>query len=161
MRSVRPVPISELDFSPYGQYCNLRDEPWMEKDGLFQAFRSRSAVVSRPLKLGITRIGESGNFRCRKMERHISTEELLFPGDKPLIMAVANSDPEGLPREEDIVVVKFRPGDLVILNKGIWHDACRAEEGETYYYFMANNDGNPRETEWVPVHPAPVQVLVK
>lgn len=159
MKTIHPVPIEELDFTPYGHYYNLKNHPLINKD-IFQAFRTKTPVMSKAMRLGITVCG-GGDFLSKCMERHITTEELLFPGDQTLILAIADSDPEGYPRQEDIIAVILNPGDLVVLKRGIWHDACRALQGETFYYFMAKNDGSPRETEWVPIQPNPVCVMTK
>jgi len=156
MRSIHPIPIEKFDFSPYGQYYNFRSNISLQQKGI-HSVASKEPVMLQPMRLGITVCG-GGTFVCRSMERHISTQELLFPGNSSLVLAVANSDPEGFPQEDDIAAIIFQSGDLIVLSPGIWHDACRALEGETMYYFMANNDGSPRETEWISVSPGPVLI---
>ena len=54
------------------------------------------------------------------MERHMSTEEVLFAGDKPIILSIANSDPYGMPQAKDVVSLLMEPGDLVVMKRGIW-----------------------------------------
>lgn len=158
MKIIYPVPIQQFDFTPFGYYYNLKEHPFII-GGSAQIYRTPQPVMSKAMRLGITACG-GGSFTSKSMERHISTEELLFPGDKPIILAVADNDPEGAPNADDIRAVVLRHGDLVVLKAGIWHDACRADCGDTQYYFMAKNDGSARETEWVPVQPCPVWICV-
>ena len=40
-----------------------------------------------------------GTFPVDTMERHLSTEEILFAGDKPIVLSVAGSDPAGAQAE--------------------------------------------------------------
>ena len=69
------------------------------------------------------------------------TQEVLVCGDKPMVLAVANSDPTAPGADpKSISAFIFRPGQLITLDKGIWHDACRSAEGdECYYYFLAHS----------------------
>lgn len=78
------------------------------------------------------------------MERHMSTEEVLFAGDKPIILSIANSDPYGMPQAKDVVSLLMEPGDLVVRKRGIWHDACHAVEGHAQYYFLTYSNGRSR-----------------
>lgn len=148
-----PIRLDEIDFSPYGSYHAFD----YKRHTLCE---SEEPILKRPLYLGITKCG-SMPFVSLLMERHISTEELLFPGDKPLVLAIANSDPEDKPRTDDVIAFYLRPGELVALKPGVWHDACRAVQGDTYYYFMAKNDGSPRETEWVGIAPEGVRIAMR
>ena len=55
---------------------------------------------------------------------------------------------------------ELEPGDLVVMKRGIWHDACHAAEGTAQYYFLSHSDSDPDETAWKAVQPAPVQVAL-
>ena len=71
---------------------------------------------------------------------------------------VTVGDPAAAPRAEDVVSLRMEPGDLVVLKRGIWHDACHAVEGSAMYYFLSYSSPEPGETAWIPVTPAPVRV---
>lgn len=159
MLRITPCPIGQMDFSPYGMHYPLSPFVSGQFDSSLHSCTSIPVMV-QPMRLGLTSCG-GGTFLCRQMERHISTQELLFAGDKPLVLVVANSDPFGKPQAQDLVAVSIGHGDLVVLHPGIWHDACRCLQGETVYYFMANNDGSPQEVQWIPIAPQPVEIWIE
>lgn len=142
---IKPQQISEIDFSAYGRIYHL---------GGSLGFRFTDAdLMERAYKLGMTHSG-AGSFKCSAMERHVSTEEILFAGDGTLALCVSLDSPAAAPEAGNILCVLIEPGDVVVLNKGVWHDACRGLEGkDTLYYFMALNNGEASELKWVKVQP--------
>jgi hypothetical protein len=52
----------------------------------------------------------------------------------------------------------MEPGDLVVLKPGVWHDACHAADKHAMYFFLSYSNGDPSETAWIAVSPAPVRV---
>lgn len=151
MREIRPVALDELDFTPFGRWYDLRTPsgaPGWE-DG---------TALERDYRYGMTRTG-GGSFSCRSMERHRSTEEVLFTSEGAMVLALAASDPMGAPRAEDVIAVRVEPGQVVVLARGVWHDACRcAEERSICYSFLANNNGEASELRWIEVVPDPVWI---
>lgn len=151
------IPIREGDFSPFGRYYRLTEE--QRAAGVdYESFMTEEPVVSRPLKFGITVCENGHTFPVDSMERHLSSEEIQFAGDGPIILSVADSDPAGNPRAEDVRSFLLEPGDLVVLRRGIWHDACHSLGERAMYYFLSLTNGDPAETAWLPVLPEPVTV---
>lgn len=160
MRTIRAVPITKENFAPFGRYYNLY-EGRATKTEDFEAYMLQDLHVDVPMNFGIT-VCKAGDFTSRSMEVHMLTEEPQFCGDADMVLTVADSDPMGNPREEDVRAFIMRPGDLAVLAKGVWHDANHGVDKDTMYYFTAlNHPGNPRETEWFDILPEPVAVLVK
>lgn len=157
MKSVKPVSIKDFDFTPYGRYWNLRTERGVKTEK-YEAYMTIDPPVERPLRFGMTTCENGDTFVVDSMERHLSTEEVLFAGDKPIILSLAGSDPAGNPKAEDVVNLLMEPGDLVVIKRGIWHDACHAVEGSAMYYFLSYSSSDPSEITWLPVSPAPVTV---
>lgn len=155
--AVEPISIKDFDFTPYGRYWNLRKERGTKTDK-YEAYMTIDPPVERPLRFGMTICKNEKMFLVDSMERHMSTEEVLFVGDKPIILSVAKSDPNREPETEDVVSLLMEPGDLVVMKKGIWHDACHAVDDDAMYYFLSYNNGDPQETTWVNVMPEPVTV---
>ena len=151
------VSIKDADFTPYGRYFDLRKERVTVTDK-YEAYMSVDPPVERPLRFGITVCENGDEFNVDSMERHMSTEEVLFAGAKPIVLSLAASDPMAAPKAEDVVSFLMEPGDLVVLNRGIWHDACHAMEDKTMYYFLSYSNGDPSETAWIDVVPEPVTV---
>ena len=157
MDITKPVSIKEFDFTPYGRYWDLKKERGVKTDK-YEAYMTIDPPVERPLRFGMTTCENGAAFDVDSMERHLSTEEVLFAGDKPIILSLAASDPAGNPKAEDVVSLLMEPGDLVVIKRGIWHDACHAAASSALYYFLSYSNGDPSETAWLPVTPAPVQV---
>lgn len=156
MRTIQPLPVEAFDFTPYGKYFNLRSAP-AENHPLPFAISSVQPVTDKPMRLGITR-SRGGSYRTTCMERHFSTRELLFCGADPMVLVLSAGDPEVNPKAEDLAAVLLMPGDAVLLEPAVWHDACRGVCGNIEYFFMAHNDGSLRETQWVDILPGPVFV---
>lgn len=159
MAVCKPIPIKTFDFSPYGRYWDLRRERCVKAE-TYEAYMTVDPPMERPLRFGMTVCENGGTFPVDTMERHLSTEEILFAGDKPIVLSVAGSDPAGLPQAEDVVSLLMEPGDLVVMKRGVWHDACHAVEGTAQYYFLSHSGDDPDETAWKAVQPAPVQVAL-
>ena len=156
MKTLIPTLITKNNFSLYGQYFSLDNT--LQPDSFSMKAGSNAGVpISRPLKLGLT-YSKGGAFICSSMERHKSTEELLFPGEHPMILAVCADPPDSQPYSEHIQAFLIPPGTAVCLYPGIWHDACHGLYADSYYYFMAHNNGAPDETRWFPVFPEAVNV---
>ena len=160
MRQSEVVSIHDVDFSRYGRYFDLRKERGVKTDK-YEAYMTVDPPVERPLRFGITVCENGASFLVDSMERHLSTEEVQFAGDKPIVLSIADSDPDAAPRAEDVISVLLEPGDLVVLRRGIWHDACHAAEQKAMYYFLSYSNGDPKETAWIPVSPEPVAVSLQ
>ena len=153
------VSIKDFDFTPYGRYWNLKAERGTVAEK-YSAYMTVDPPVERPLRFGMT-VAENGKtFDVDSMERHLSTEEVLFAGDKPIVLSLADSDPHGLPQAADLVHLLMEPGDIVVIKRGIWHDACHAVEDTAQYYFLSYSSPDPDEIAWKPVQPAPVSITL-
>ncbi|TQR16497.1 hypothetical protein [Psychrobacillus soli] len=59
---------------------------------------------------------------------------------------------------EDIKAIIIHPGDVVVLNEGIWHDACHGIKSVVPYYWFAQVLDTP--TEWIEIADGPVEIRV-
>ena len=160
MREIKAQPLTKETFAPFGRYTNMFEERKAQSPD-FESYMVEELHMRGQTKIGIT-ICQPGDFDSISMERHFLTEEALFCGDADTVLTVANSDPEGAPKADDVTAFYMRPGDLVVLNKEIWHDANHGVDTETMYYFMiSDSEDDPREIEFVTIEPNPVHVTVK
>lgn len=157
MEAIEPIRITAGNFAAYGRYYNLRGEDGVRlADG--QMFVSRERISGEPLKIGATAVA-GGPFVSSKMERHILSEELLICGDGEMILTVADSDPEEAPRSRDVRAFIMRPGDAVVLGRGIWHDANHGLRRDTTYFFLIpQRDFVASEVKWTEIVPEAVPV---
>lgn len=162
MKTIKAVPVTKEGFAPFGRYINLLEIPARTSED-FIAHSTPEELTDEPMNLGITTCKASDQFDSISMERHMLTEEPQFCGDGEMVLTVADSDPDQYPREEDVRAFILKPGDVVVVSKGIWHDANHGVDRDTYYYFLATNKepDNLREIEWVNIQPEPVRVIVK
>lgn len=159
MKTIQAVPVTAENIKPFGKYYNLYSYPTLETED-FRCNITPDVIIHDTMRLGITTC-KAGDFTSYSMERHFLTEEAQFCGDCAMVLTVANSNPEDHPREEDVRAFILKPGDVVVLDKGIWHDANHSVDHDTAYYFLAQNSTDPRETEWVDVLPEPVHVKIQ
>ena len=157
MQAIEPIRITAGNFAAYGRYYNLRGEAGARlADG--RTFVSRQRISGEPLKIGATAVA-GGPFVSSKMERHTLSEELLICGDDEMVLTVADSDPEGAPRSRDVRAFIMRPGDAVVLGRGIWHDANHGLHRDTTYFFLIpQRDFVASEVKWTEIVPEAVPV---
>ena len=119
---IKAVPVNSTNFKPFGTYYKVMDGAPRTGTGAHFGF---TMVKGMP-------------FTVDTMERHTKTTELIVCGDRPLVLAVADSDPQGHAKAQDIKAFIVSPGELVVMDRGIWHDACRCADGDScYYYFLS------------------------
>ena len=151
-------------FAPYGTYFPMTGTPQVpDAVGIVRSAgigwedsRTEHPLIDLPGSLGVTR-GGAAPYAATHMERHMNTQEALFCMREPIILAVAAPAPLDNPQAGDIRAFVIQPGDVVVLERGVWHDACRGVGREAlYYWFAACNDGGP--VIWMEIAGGPVQI---
>lgn len=153
------VPVSKIDFSKYGIYYDMNKDSgnvWTSQgDGWFD-IRTQGPIINTSGSLGITQ-GSPLPCKVGKMERHLHTQEALFCLTDPIVVAIANSGEDKQPRAADIEAVIIQPGEVIVLNKGVWHDACHGLNKSVRYYWLAEEYEN-EPTEWVDIIGGPIEL---
>lgn len=159
MRNIEPELLSVEGFRPFGEYHRLKTPASLKNLPVF----TKKLPLSGPIHFGATSV-QGGSFQSKQMERHVLGSEILLCGNETMVLTVADSDPDGVPFAEDVRCFYMQPGDLVVLNKGIWHDANHGESGPLTYFFIAEDTegkmNRERETQWVPIAPEGVSVFL-
>ena|SRR5690625_1131321 len=158
MIEITAVELSEIDFSPYGEVVRLEaggpDVVTSQGDGWSGVF-SKNTVIGQAGSLGYT-LGTNLPTVTTTMEQHHHTKEALFPAAGPIALAVADTKADA-PHVDDIRAVIIRPGTLVVLHEGIWHDACHGLGQDTPYYWYAYCDPNIVDP-WTPITGGPIRL---
>ena len=167
MKKIKPAALTAKNFESFGRFYDLHGSliPGL---GEWKAALTSEAPVNVPVRIGITAV-KGGDFTSVKMERHVLSEEILLCADNDMVLTVANSDPEDVPLAKDIRCFYMCKGQVVVLAKGIWHDANHGVNGDVIYYFLIEDLSDrqipktalEREVEWVPISPEPIDVAVK
>ncbi|TAM66972.1 MAG: hypothetical protein EPN48_15010 [Microbacteriaceae bacterium] len=158
MIDCKAVELDALDFSPFGRAIRLEEggPSVVTSSGTgWAGVFTREPLLDSAGSLGFT-VGTEAPCQTGAMERHHHTKEALFTSGQPVLLAIAATDGDA-PAAADVRVVIIRPGDLVILNEGIWHDACHGLGEQTAYYWHAVCD--PRIVDpWVQLENGPVRL---
>lgn len=162
MTPVRARPVTAENFARYGRVYDLADDAdpnviWTQGDGWADGFTGLP-LIDGSGHLGMTR-GGSAPWPCTAMERHPETEEALFCAGEPIVLAVAAASEADAPHRDDIEAFVIAPGQVVVMHRNVWHDACRGATRPTPYYWMAICGLG--ESPWIPVAGGPRQVEVK
>lgn len=130
-------PITVEGFAPFGRVHDLTgvaspDVKAMAGDDWTDSFTLRPLITGMG-HLGMTQ-GPAAPWTCRQMERHPLTEEALFCAAAPIVLAVAPASDAPAPEAARLAAFILRPGMVAVLNRGVWHDACRGLDGPTACY---------------------------
>lgn len=152
------LPIHAVDFQRFGRVVNLAASgpEVVEDHGAEWTDRhTRGPLLDLPGRLGIT-TGPPLTSPLTAMERHTHTREALFCLAESVVLAVAPADLD-VPIGSEVVAVVIRPGDVVVLDEGVWHGPCWGLHGPTPYYWYAAVDDS-RVTVWEPIVDGPIRV---
>lgn len=152
-----PRKLTEENFAPYGQYLSMY-EGQIKRHGQQVLHFADGLPIDQPMKMGMVMIENEPRFLVKRMERHLTTPEVIFSAGEPIVLSLADSDPLGQPKAEDVVSFILNQGDLVVINAGIWHDACHSCGGSAKYYYFAHGTGTADEITWHSLHQGPVLV---
>ncbi|MBD9523379.1 ureidoglycolate lyase [Ensifer sp. ENS02] len=159
MNAVHARPVTPDNFSRYGRVYDLTGDTdgkvvWTAGDGWNDGFTKTPLIDGRG-HLGFTRGGQAP-WDCRAMERHPLTEEAIFCLAEPVVLAVAPASDGEAPDRDEIEAFVVAPGQAVVMDRNVWHDACRGVSGPAPYYWMAVCGLG--ESPWVAVSGGPIKV---
>lgn len=152
-------PLTAEGFAPFGRVHDLTghvapDVNIMAGDGWSDSYTLRPLIDGLG-HLGMTQ-GPAAPWTCRQMERHPLTEEAVFCATAPIVLAVAPPGTASAPHAGTLAAFIIPPGMVAVMNRGVWHDACRGLHGPTPYYWMAVCGLG--QDPWVSVDGGPVEV---
>ncbi|RUS44968.1 ureidoglycolate lyase [Cohnella sp. AR92] len=136
------IQIEELTpeaFAPYGKVIDLPDSaPSKSGDGwdCWSYVQMLDANVPVGFGLVVTRRREP---IVDSMERHVSREELLLTFDREIIQPVARcadiDDPDERPDPTTVKCFKIKPGQAIVIGRGVWHSPAYAAAEDARYLF--------------------------
>ena len=157
MREIKAIRPSEENFGRFGVFTRVTDNDCFRGDG-WKCWLTSDVCMDQPAHFGVTYVKTYPPYEVASMERHTKTKELMVCGEKPVVVALADSDPSGRAKADDIQAFILEPGEIMVINKAIWHDACRGFDGETHYYFLSLETDEP--AVFLPLDGGPVEVTV-
>ena len=139
-RTVKPVDIAKIDFSPFGEHRRLTNVPDFFHKENYTCWIDFKKFLSGDWMMGYVEAGLLPE-KSVTMEKHKRDCSLMICGEYPMVLPLA---PAGDPLREDedpdadaVTAVIMYPGDVALLKAGVWHDACYGIEHPIHYHFMS------------------------
>lgn len=156
-RRIAIQPIAEATFGPFGRVVGhvTARPPDAAGDGWACWYPVGELRDAAPLLIGLVRT-DPRPLQVEALERHDDREEWVYALDQPVVQVVALSAPGQPDRPDAASVAAFllRPGQGVVVERGIWHSAgLPAGQRSVYYGFVlgpARPDAPPPTNPWIP-----------
>ncbi len=142
MISITSKHLSGKNFVKYGKVVLAPHGPATSEASNYKFW---SDIANYSIR-GETEIGictvyrEEGN-PVTSVEQHKKTPEILIPIDSPFVLPLLL---DGSP-DEETEAFTVDPGEVVIINEGVWHAACLPVAAEKSSYFVIFRKNTPRE----------------
>ncbi len=143
--------ITSENFHPYGTCIDLYQNQALVKHFSTDSFADHMTIaplIDTPGHLGLT-VGSPAPYSVGAMEKHAHTQEAIFCLAEPVILCVAASRGNEPPLAEDVRAFLIHPGQVAVMERNIWHDACHGLGKNAPYYYLATAGANP--AQWVAV----------
>ena len=158
MKQVKAIHATPENFKDFGVVTRLTDNDCFQGEG-WKCWMTDDVCMDQPAHFGMTYVKTYPPYEVASMELHTKTKELMVCGeDRPIVVALANTDPSGHAHAEDVRAFIIEPGEILVINKGIWHDACRALDAPTFYYFLSLETDEPAVFQ--PLDGGPVEIVL-
>ena len=153
-----PIAVEELAAEAFAPFGRVVDVPSGDPDAVGDPWRwwARSAVLDRgerPYAVGYLEV-EPGSAGVDWAERHSRSEEMVIPLDGELLVYAAAPEPEGFR------IFRVRPGQAVILGKGVWHGAPLAPGGRARAIVLLAEGAGELDTDMVQFEELGVEEVV-
>jgi ureidoglycolate lyase len=138
----RDVTIEELtpeSFAEYGKVIDIPNIPPPKVGNGWDCWNYIAMMdVNVPIGMGLVTTKER-DLTVDSMERHVSREELLLPMGHDIIQPVAKcmdlNNPNEQPDSTTVKCFRIRPGQAIVIGKGVWHSPAYPYQQETTYMF--------------------------
>lgn len=98
-------------------------------------------LIEGETEIGICTVYAQAAREISGVERHLRTPEILIPIDAPFILPVL-LDGEDV---SNVEAFQVNPGEVVIIDKGVWHAACLPAGKAESSYFVIFRKNTPYE----------------
>ena len=147
MNITKSIILNEEEFSPYGRILTVHSNFKPNRIGSHWKSYSTSGRFKDIIKFSICAVEiQNQNAIIHEMERHLNYEELIMSGRSTIYLPVAVSkninNPQETPKAENVKVFRLCAGEIIILNKGVWHAACYSLTEKSIYFFGVGTSYN-------------------
>ncbi|WP_420454353.1 ureidoglycolate lyase [Rubrivirga sp.] len=132
------LPLTPERFAPYG---SVAQPPGSPPTAQGDAFRYWSDVaryaVEGETEVGYCIVTRQPTPAVDWVERHDRTPEVLVPIDRAVVLPVLG--------EGALEAFRVEPGEVVVIDAGVWHSACHPADGDAATYLVLFRRGTPAQ----------------
>ncbi len=142
MIKIKAKPITPENFKKFGQIVTSpKSEPTSQ--AVDYKFWSDLAhyLVNGETEIGLCTVYQQPTTEISGMERHTRTPEILIPIDAPFVVPLLRDDDPA----EQTTAFQVNIGEVVVIDKGVWHGACLPVGKKESSYFVIFRRNTPHE----------------
>ncbi|GGK02310.1 hypothetical protein GCM10007063_25780 [Lentibacillus kapialis] len=137
--SIQVIDLNKETFNNYGEVIDYPNTPPPKKGDGWDCWNYIAMMdISEPIGMGLVNT-KNREYVVDSMERHVSRDELLIPLEKEIFQPVADcidiEDPDEKPHSDNVKCFRIKPGQGIVIKKGIWHSPAYPVDGDTTYLF--------------------------
>lgn len=135
-------PITEDNFKKFGKVVKTPEgEPTAQADDFKFWPDIADYEINGATEIGICTVFKQPKNLINGMERHLETPEILIPIDAPFVLPLLKEGDS----EEGAEAFQVDIGEVVVIDKAVWHGACLPVGKEESSYFVIFKKGTPNE----------------
>lgn len=140
--TINVEPINENNFTTYGSVVILPEKEPTSQSNTYKFWSDISDYyIEGDTEIGLCTVYRQDEDSISGMERHLRTPEILIPIDAPFILPLLQ---EGH-YVDKMKAYLVKPGEAVVINKGVWHGACLPAGKNEATYFVIFRKNTPSE----------------
>lgn len=142
MKTIKAENPTVKNCAPYGTFTRLTDYETFRGEG-WECWMTEGLCMDQPGKLSQCYCEETLPFTLKKMYRSPG-QKLLVCSLQNMVVTVAPRNDGMKPEETEIKAFVMKPGEILLLQSGVWYDICRGVDEPAEYYELSFSD---EETE--------------
>ncbi|MBD0330763.1 MAG: ureidoglycolate lyase [Thermoleophilia bacterium] len=156
------IAVEPLTAEAFASFGRILDVPAREPDNAGDPWRwwAETALVARAegrYAVGYLEV-ENGRRGFDWAERHLESEEVVIPVRGELLLYAGPPDQGDAPSRDRFRIFRVRPGQAVILGKGVWHGAPLAAGGSATALVLLLEGTGQNDTQMAHFDEIPVEV---
>jgi len=142
MIKINAKAITEQNFQKFGRVVT---SPKMKPTSEAADYKFWSDLafyqIDGETEIGVCTVFQQPATEINSMERHLNTPEILIPIDAPFVVPLLRENDAA----EMVEVFRVEIGEVVVIDKGIWHGACLPLGKNASSYFVILRRNTPHE----------------
>ena len=141
MREIEAKKAEKHICSSYGTFVRLTESESFTGDG-WECWMTEELCMSHEARLTACHSDSVQPYVLETMTHTMDSQRLLVCTENPMIVAVAEKT-EDAPQTEKVEAFVLEPGEIFVIQPGVWYDICRGTEQPVDYYILGKTGENP------------------